>query len=249
MPVDVHPLSGAIKKLANENYLSATEQEAFSAIPYRISDVESGAYILRQGNETDMCFIILMGLTFSNRITGNGSRQIIAINMRDDIVNVQSGLTNFADHNIQALSHSKIAYISYNDIFQVVNEYPAIGRALWRNTGIQLSIMQEWAVNMGRKSAKSRICHFICELFIRQKKADLMRKGTIAWPMTQDQIADTLGLTAVHVSRILKILRTERLIKIDKRVLTIMDWDALRDAGDFRSAYLHYNEDLGVAES
>ncbi|WP_157134820.1 Crp/Fnr family transcriptional regulator [Sphingomonas sp. PAMC 26605] len=249
MPVDVNLLSDAIKNLVNENDLSATEQEALLTISYRISDVESGAYLLRQGNKTDMCFIILMGLTFSNRINGDGSRQIIAINMRDDIVNVQSGLIEFADHNIQALSQAKIAYLSHTDIFKVVEEHPAIGRALWRNTAIELSIMQEWAVNIGRKSAKERICHFICELCLRQKKVELMSKWKIAWPMTQDQIADALGLTAVHVNRILKVLRKEGLINIDKRVLTIIDWDLLRNAGDFRSAYLHYNEYLGAEKS
>jgi CRP-like cAMP-binding protein len=94
-------------------------------------------------------------------------------------------------------------------------------------------------VGLGRRSAHQRIAHVLCEMALRFKAVGLGDEGGYELPATQAELADALGLTAVHVNRVLQDLRRSELIVLRGRTLTILDWDGLQHAGEFDPGYLH----------
>jgi CRP-like cAMP-binding protein len=106
---------------------------------------------------------------------------------------------------------------------------------------IDASIFREWVVNVGRRDSRARVAHLLCEFSLRLEAAGLARNHRYELPMTQEQLADAVGLTAVHVNRVLKQLGEDGLITRDRRTITIEDWQRLRDVGDFNERYLHHD--------
>jgi CRP-like cAMP-binding protein len=95
-------------------------------------------------------------------------------------------------------------------------------------------------VNVGRRDARSRIAHLLCELALRMDAAGLAEDGAYRFPLTQEQLADCTGLTPVHTNRVLQSLRQEGLISLTSRSLTVHDWRGLRSVGEFSELYLHH---------
>jgi CRP-like cAMP-binding protein len=117
-----------------------------------------------------------------------------------------------------------------------------LARAMWADTLIDASIFREWVVNVGRRTSIARIAHLLCEFALRMKHAGLSSDGVYELPMTQEQLADAVGLTAVHVNRVLKELGRLGLIVRERRSITIPDWEKLRNIGDFNARYLHLDQ-------
>jgi CRP-like cAMP-binding protein len=118
---------------------------------------------------------------------------------------------------------------------------PGIARALWIDSLIDASIFREWVVNVGRRDSRARVAHILCEFSLRLEAAGLANNHHYELPMTQEQLADAVGLTSVHVNRVLKQLGEEGLIRRDRRSITIEDWERMRAAGDFNERYLHHD--------
>jgi CRP-like cAMP-binding protein len=112
-------------------------------------------------------------------------------------------------------------------------------KALWWATLVDEGVLREWILNVGRRDAYERIAHLLCEMHARMKMVGLVEDGRLALPLTQQELADTTGLTAVHVNRTLQRLRKENLIEMSKGMLTILDVDGLREAAGFTGNYLH----------
>jgi CRP-like cAMP-binding protein len=111
---------------------------------------------------------------------------------------------------------------------------------MWIDTLVDGSIFREWIANVGRRDARTRIAHLLCEFSLRLEVAGLGQQSDYQLPMTQDQVADATGLTPVHVNRTLKGLEAEGLItRANPRSINIGNWKNLAEAGDFSSAYLH----------
>jgi CRP-like cAMP-binding protein len=121
----------------------------------------------------------------------------------------------------------------------LIDQHPRIGRALWIDTLIDGSIFREWIMNVGRRDARRRIAHLLCEFARRLEVAELGSTEGYQLPMTQEQLADATGLTPVHVNRSLKALEAEGLIVREKRHIKIPDWGRLRDISGFNELYLH----------
>ena len=110
---------------------------------------------------------------------------------------------------------------------------------MWYDTLVDGAIFREWIANVGRRDARTRIAHLLCEFSLRLEAAGLGNHLEWDLPMTQEQLADCTGLTPVHVNRMLKELDKKGLISRTRRSVTVNDWKALAEAGDFESAYLH----------
>jgi CRP-like cAMP-binding protein len=119
---------------------------------------------------------------------------------------------------------------------------PALGTAIIELTLIEASILREWVVNVGRRDARARIAHILCEFAVRLEARGLASDHGFELPMTQEQLADATGLTSVHVNRVLKSLEADGLISRKRRQIHFNDWRALQDAGDFSRRYLHISD-------
>lgn len=243
----IHPLAPMFDKLASQTSLSEADQAALYSIPHRLSTADGGTYLVREGDKTETCCVILTGFAYRSRTTGNGGRQMLAFHMRGEVVDLQNSVIPIADHSVQTLTRADLAFIPQKAIIEMAAHFPAIGRALSRQTLVEASIAREWMVSLGRRSARQRVSHLICELASLQKAAGITGGPDFAWPLTQEQVADATGLTAVHVNRTMRGLRNDGIISIDRHVLTIGDWDVLRCEGDFRAAYLHQHGPANAA--
>ena len=113
---------------------------------------------------------------------------------------------------------------------------------MWVDTLIDGSIFREWVMNVGRRDARSRIAHLLCEVARRLEAAGLIEEYGYELPMTQEQLGDATGLTPVHVNRVLMGLARDGLIERNKRFIGIPDWEALRRVGGFSETYLHLDQ-------
>jgi CRP-like cAMP-binding protein len=187
---------------------------------------------------------MLSGFSYRHKVVAAGARQIVALHMKGDMVDLQNSFLGVADHSVQMLTEGEVAFIPRDAIKQVAFERPRVGLAMWFDTLVDGSIFREWIANVGRRDAHTRLAHLLCEFALRLKVAGLGERSEYELPMTQEQIADCTGLTAVHVNRTLKVLEAERLIeRRSSRTVVIGDWKKLAEAGDFDSTYLHLRDD------
>jgi CRP-like cAMP-binding protein len=121
----------------------------------------------------------------------------------------------------------------------LADKRPAARLAMWIDTLIDSSIFREWVVNVGRRDSRTRIAHLLCELALRLERTGQGRDGMFDFPLTQEQLADATGLTAVHTNRTLQSLRRDGLIQLSNGILRVLDWDKLREVGEFDELYLH----------
>jgi CRP-like cAMP-binding protein len=131
------------------------------------------------------------------------------------------------------------AVIPVEAIQEIAFERPAIGRAMWYETLVDGSIFREWTLNVGRRNARARAAHLLCEFALRLELAGLGERCDYELPMTQEQLGDALGLTSVHTNRTLMSLGQAGLITRTNRAIQIIDWPGLAQIGDFDAAYLH----------
>jgi CRP-like cAMP-binding protein len=229
------PMVDKLQRLAN---LAPADVEAVLSLPYEVCTVENGRHIVRQGEKTERCSLLLSGWASRQRITLHGSRQILSIHIKGDFVDLQSALLGTAQDDVQALGRAEVALVPKQAIVDLAFSYPAVGKLLWTDTLIDASIAREWVVNVGRRDARTRILHLMCELYERQRSAGLTPADRFVLPLSQEQLGDATGLTAVHVNRTLQSLGQEGLFQRDRRSVQITDLKSMKAQADFDATYL-----------
>jgi CRP-like cAMP-binding protein len=232
------------RKLSYWGPLDADDRQAILDLPVRIRQLERNGHIVREREKVTQSCVLLSGFAIRHKIIVGGARQIVAVQMKGDLVDLQNSFLGIADHGVQLLTDSLVAYIPADAIKTLAFERPRVGLALWRDTLVDGSVFREWVANVGRRDAHTRIAHLLCEFSLRLKVAGMGEETEYELPMTQEQLADCTGLTPVHVSRTLKLLEAEKLIeRRSRRTVTIGDWRKRAHAGDFDSTYLHLHPD------
>jgi CRP-like cAMP-binding protein len=229
-----------IRRLDARVPLSDADREAIRSLPFAFRTLDAANYLVREGEPPEVCYLLISGFAYRHKVTGDGERQIVAVHMAGDFLDLQNSMLSVADHNVQALTRCEVALVPVAALRALASEHPAVAMAMWIETLIDAAVFREWIVNVGRRDALSRIGHLLCEFALRLRAAGLADdSGTYEFPMTQEQLADTVGLTPVHVNRVLKELGRLGLISRERRAVTIVDWDRLRHVGDFSERYLH----------
>jgi CRP-like cAMP-binding protein len=233
------PLRLVINKLERLADLSDADRTAVSSLPLRITTAPAARYLVREYEEVSECCVLLEGFACRHKTTSEGGRQIVSFHLPGDILDVQHVLFPRADHNVQTITEATIAWVPSAALKKIVQQHPAIGEALWRDTLIDASIFREWVLNVGRRDARTRIAHMLCEIAARLNAAGAGPPESFTLPMSQEQIADATGLTNVHVNRMLQELGSMGVIARDRREVKILDWDRMRAVADFDASYLH----------
>ncbi len=228
-----------VKKLKLWRELNQDDVDALISLPYRLQRVRSHQYLVREGDKPQHCCLLISGYAIRHKTAGNGGRQILSIHMPGDLVDLHNSLLRVADHTIEALGACEVANIPIAAIRDIAYARPALGQAIWYETLVDASIAREWMLNVGRRDALTRTAHLLCEFAVRMEAAGLGSKDEYNLPMTQEQIADSLGLTTIHVNRTIKALKDENLISYDRRAIRILDPERLALIGDFDPRYLH----------
>lgn len=208
------------------------------SLPWVQRTVERDGFIVREGERPLSCAMLMAGCAFRQKVVREGSRQIVSFHFPGEFVDLQSALLPVNDHSVQALGSCRVATVLQTTLLKLVEGRPALMKALWLDTLVQGAIFREWVVNVGRRNARARIAHLLCELVLRLEQSG-ERNRAYELPITQEQLADATGLTSVHTNRTIQSLRKEGLISMAGGRLVVHDWVGLSGIGDFNDLYLH----------
>jgi CRP-like cAMP-binding protein len=240
MTIAPDTLSPMLRKLRLWAHLNQAEEQALLGLPHTVITVERHRTLVTDGDIVTDCCLILSGFCVRYKIVGDGGRQILSIHMVGDLIDLQNALLGVADHGIQTLTQCEMARIPVDAIKRLTDTQPKIKDALWYDTLVDGSIHREWVANVGRRDGRTRVAHLLCEFALKLEAINPGDQLDYELPMTQEQLADTTGMTPVHVNRVLMSLAQDGLIeRVTPRSVLIGDWKRLAAAGDFNRAYLH----------
>ncbi len=228
-----------IRRLEASCALTDREKTALYNLPIHLREITGIQDIVREGDRPSQCCLLLNGFACRYKIVRGGLRQVLSFHVPGDTPDLLSLYLPVMDHNLGTLATGQVGFIPHQSIRRLIREHPRIGAALWRDTLIDGSVFREWLVGMGRRDAYARVAHLLCEIVTRMEVVGLAPEKCIRIPITQVAISDAVGVSAVHVNRVVKEMRNQRLIRWRGKSLTVSDWAKLKQAGDFDPAYLH----------
>ena len=243
--MDVGPL---LRKLEATGTPTDEERRALSQLPGTVRVFAAREDIVRQGDRPDVVCLLLEGFACRYTVVPSGKRQILSFHIAGDIPDLQSLFLSQMDHGLGTLVPTRIATIPHSAMCGLIDRHPRIAHLLWRETLIDAAIFRQWMVGIGRRTAYARVAHMICEFVQRMMAVGLSDGRTCQLPLTQTDIADAVGLTNVHVNRTVSELKASGLMAWERGLLTVHDWDGLREAGEFDPMYLQLrHDDAGAA--
>ena len=166
------------------------DKAAIAAMPWSERTFARDSYLVREGEPASVCTFLIKGFAFRQKLVSDGARQIISIHIAGEFLDLQNSLLDVADHNVQCLTRCLVGVIHKSALLDLIDARPNVRRALWLDSLIDSSIFREWVVNVGRRDARERIAHLLCELADRLKSAGLANGQPYGFPLTQEQIAD-----------------------------------------------------------
>ena len=226
-------------RLSNIFNLSPEDRAAIERLPVTIRDHPADQDIVSDGERPTHCCIVLEGFTCRYKVISDGRRQILAFNIPGDVPDLLSLHLEVMDHSLATLVPSRLGFVQHAHMRELCEARPSVAAAFWRETLIDGAAFRAWITNIGRLSARARLAHLLCELMTRLDAVGLADGFRYRLPLTQAEIGDALGLSVVHVNRLLQDMKAEGHIVIEKKTVTIQNWDTFRAIAQFDPDYLH----------
>ena len=199
--------------------------------------------IIREGEAPSRSTLLLSGLVVRYRLLPDGGRQITSIHIPGDFIDLQSFTLQLMDHSLGALTDCTLATIPHSALLQITETQPHLTRVLWKLSLLEGALHREWIVAMGGMPSVSHLAHLFCEMYLRFKVVGLTEGYDFPFPVTQQELGDTLGISPVHVNRVLQDLRAQRVIQFDGKIGSILDWNRLVEIGQFDDKHLHLQDE------
>ena len=240
--MSVHKLQSQnplVAKLSGFVPLSGDDVDMLEALCSKQERVGAGVHLVEEGKAPRGGFVITRGLACRYRLIKDGRRQILTLLIPGDFYDLHAFLLSVADHSVVTMEPTRFATIERDKVLEIVEHHPRIGAALWWSAMQEAAMLRERIVMLGRQKARARVAYLFCELLWRHRAIGLSEDHSLRLPLTQADIGDTLGLTAVHVNRVLQDLRREGLITLAHRRLTLHNADRLQSVAELNQNYLH----------
>ncbi|GJE13141.1 Crp/Fnr family transcriptional regulator [Methylobacterium longum] len=235
---DQHATTLLIRKLESIATLTDEERQALDSLPVRTHVLGARQDIVRDGDRPTHCCLVVEGWACRYKLLSQGKRQILSFHIAGDIPDLLSLHVPTMDHSLATVTSATVAFIPHESLHTLVARHPRLASLLWRDTLIDAAIFRAWMVGMGRRSAYERIGHLFCEMYVKLEAVGLAGDHCCPLPLTQVDLADALGLTPVHVNRVLQEMRRQALLELRSRKLVIQAWDELSAAAEFDPRYL-----------
>ncbi|QAY79430.1 Crp/Fnr family transcriptional regulator [Sphingosinicella sp. BN140058] len=226
-------------KLRARDEISDEEERAIRAAVERIEEIPADKVYIRHDVPLDTCTLLLDGIMCRFKDLRNGERQITELHVAGDFADLHSFTLKRLDHDILCLTPCRVAVVPHEKVREITEAYPHLARVYWFGTNLDAAIHREWELSLGRRTAAARIAHLFCELYVRLEIVGLARDHQYELPLTQADIAECLGLTSVHVNRMLKELRQQQLVEFSGGRIEIRDWAGLQRLAEFNPSYLY----------
>jgi len=233
------PLETFFRKLEGRDTVTEDDKRAMRSRVGSAGTFRAGSDLVRERDRPDRSTLLVSGFSVRYRVLKQGQRQITAIHMPGDFVDLHSFLLKEMDHSVGALTECGVVTFPHKDLAEITEEYPHLTRLLWLTTLLDGAIHREWLVGMGRRTSSQQIAHLVCELYERLKVVGLAQNLEFRLPITQTQLGDMLGMSPVHVNRVLQELRAEELFSWDNQRILIFEWERLAQRAEFDPRYLH----------
>jgi CRP-like cAMP-binding protein len=232
-------LTNFFRKLEARDDLPPQERQALLDASGEIRQVKAGTDFIREGDRPDQSILLARGLTARYNIVRDGGRQITACHIDGDFVDLPGFLLKTMDHGVRAMTDCLLVTFPHGNLARITEQYPHLTRLLWLTTLLDAAIHRQWLVVKGRLSSTDHMAHLFCEHLVRARVVGLERAGEFPFAITQTDLADAMGISAVHVNRTLQELRAKNLVQWEHGRLKVLDEPSLRRLGQFDETFLH----------
>lgn len=238
------PASPLTRKLASYIALSSDELAVLADLHRYRRTVRTGADLVHEGQRGHAAFILARGWVCSYKVLPDGGRQIIDFQIPGDFLGLRSLLLRTSDHNFEPVTDIEVSEVAAADLFAAFNRTPRLAAAVLWAASRDEAMVVEHLVDLGRRSAQVRTAHFLLELGARLSLVGMATPVGYRCPLTQYMLADALGLSAIHLNRVLRQLRELGLLTFQKGAVTYDNLPALLALAGFEPTYLDNNPPL-----
>lgn len=231
-----------IRKIETLIELTVAEREALTRLHLATKNVPADTDLVREKDRPTRSCLLLDGYLFRYKLVASGERQIVSVHVPGDIPDIQSLFLSEMDHGIASSTDCRVGYIEHEELRALFRAHPRLGDTFWLETLMDGSIYREWLASIGGRDAYSRIAHLLCEIICRLEAVGLSDGRTLTTPLAQFELAEATGISTVHVNRVLQRLKAESIVNYGRHVVTVLDSEKLRAAGEFEPSYLHLHK-------
>lgn len=232
------------RKLGSFVLLTETELTTLEELHRRRRRFVAGRDLVHQGQSDQSAYVLAEGWVCSYKMLADGSRQIVDFQIPGDFLGLRSILFRTSDHNVEPVTNIEASEILAADLLDAFQRVPRLATAILWAASRDEAMVVEHLVNVGRRNSEERMAHFFLELSARLNLVGQGDRTGYDCPLSQYLIADALGLSAVHVNRVLRHLREEGLVTFQKGRVTFDDFDGLVEMAGFDASYLDHNGPL-----
>ena len=233
-----------VRRLRISSGISEDDVQEIEALPISVRQFPAETPVVRDGERATDCCLIADGFCVRSKTIASGKRQILSIHIPGEIPDLMSLFLHVMDHDLSTLTPCTLGFISHETLQKLHRRSPAIAEMFWRDTLIDAAMFREWIVNVGQRPALSRLAHVMIELRERLKVIGRIDGSSFEMPLTQEQVGEALGITAVHANRVIKQLREEDVVEFHRGRATVLDERKFLELADFEDRYLHQSPTL-----
>jgi CRP-like cAMP-binding protein len=226
-------------RLSRGAELGADDAALLEHMTRNAAQVPADRQLQSEGEQPRALHVVLEGLACRYRILPDGRRQILAFLVPGDVCDSHIFLLPRLDHSVATLAPSLVASVPRQEIETALAERPALARAFSYSMLLDVSVLREWLVNVGRRNAYERMAHLLWEMYLRHAAVGRVSHDAFHLPLTQADLADALGLSTVYVNKTITRLRSSGIIETDRRQIRILKPDELSAIAGFDGSYLH----------
>jgi CRP-like cAMP-binding protein len=235
--IELHDRLAALPSSAAQalNHADLASERDLKLVPRKIGKNKD---VIVAGKHYTTLFVNHDGWLLRYKILHNGDRQILDFILPGQIFGLQACLFTASLYSVATITEASLSAVPFDVIDRVLEHSPRLAKVLFWSVVRESATLSEHLIDTARRSAYERVSHLLLELFVRLKQAGLTRDMSFPMQLTQELIGDALGLTTVHVNRTFRALRADKLIAIEDKWVTILDFDALSVLCDFENSYL-----------
>jgi CRP-like cAMP-binding protein len=233
-----------IRRLRVSSGITDEDIEAIRSLPIAVRNYAADEAVIRDGDRSIECCLIIEGFCMRSKTTSQGARQILSLHIAGEIPDLMGLHLHVMDHDLSTLTPARLGFISHEAVRVLHRKRPVVAEMFWRDTLIDAAMFREWIVNVGQRPAPARLAHLIVELRERLKVIRRVDGATFEMPLTQEQVGEALGVTSVHANRVIRQLREDGIVELHRGQVTVIDEKKLMELADFDDRYLHLSPNL-----
>lgn len=219
--------------------VSSRELAVLKELATETEKIPARHVMVKRGEPLNRSVLLTQGLMCRYKDLRNGRRQISALHIAGDFLDLHGFTLKKLDHSVMALTDCRVVYVPHERLETLTAEHPHLTRLLWLLTNVDAAIHREWELSLGQRTGPARAAQLFCELHARLTVVGLVRGSCFDFRINQAELGECLGMTGVHANRVLRTLRERGLADFRNGVVTLLDLAGLQRLADFDPAYLY----------